>query len=281
MHQMRLPLLILLAALGLAACGAGRVSDADRIATEVALGRSVAQTLTADAGAPATASPAAAPSATPAPPPTAPPAPTPLPASSPTPLPTLEVITPTSPAAPSATPAPPTSAPQPSPTNTPSDLVPLPSETPSPTAVRVAEVVRVPGGSSNGVTGELRLRGLIDEPLAETPVVRGTLALRAVVRDPDAGPDDGDGVLSVSFFVLDPQGNVVYETVEENPAFCLSGGDEPGCALIDVGPGGAWPNGAPVTYGVHQVNMDIAAGADNTRGAFWFTFIDIQPPAGQ
>jgi hypothetical protein len=168
------------------------------------------------------------------------------------------------------------------PTNTPAALVPLPSDTP--TAERVAEVIRVPGGSSNGVTGELRLRGQIDQPAAETPVVRGELSLRAVVRDPDAGPNDGDGVLVVNFFVLDPQGNVVYETGEENPAFCLSGGDEPGCSLIAIGPGDTWPNGNPVSYGVHQINMDIGAGADgvnNDRGAFWFTFVDIQPPAGE
>jgi hypothetical protein len=278
MTLVRYAVLVVLMAFGLAACGAGQVSDADRIATEVARQLAVAQTLTAQAGPPTASSPAIATPTSQVSEPTA----------VTTTLPTLEAMTATqvsptpTPAASRPTVAATTVPPTPTPTNTPGDLVPLPTEIPSPTAVRVAEVVRLPGGSSNGVSGELRLRGLIDQPVAETPVVRGQLAFRAVVRDPAAGPNDGDGVLAVHFFVLDPQGNIVYERVEENPAFCLSGGDAPGCDLIDIGPGGTWPDGAPVTYGVHQINMDIGAGADgvnNDRGAFWFTFVDIQPPA--
>ena len=142
--------------------------------------------------------------------------------------------------------------------------------------------VVLPGGSSGGVTGEVRLRGDIDDATAATPVVRNTFAMRVVVADPEIGLDDGAGVLSVTFSVSDPQGNVVYEITEVNPAYCLSGGNNPGCDLIDISSGGSWPEGAPVSYGIHQINMQIIATGSNADGserrAFWFIFVDLQPP---
>lgn len=251
----------LLLALSLFGCGAARPSEDDQIATRVAVERAVAQTLTAEVvgAARATEAPAGATAA-----PNVEPTPTPALISSP---------------APSAAPLEPTAPP---PSLTPVPTAPPPSFTPVPTARREVLAVVVPGGFSGGVTGEVRLRGGIDDSTAATPVVRDTLAMRAVVSDPEIGPDDGAGVISVAFSVSDPQGNVVYEITEINPAYCLSGGNDPSCELIDISPSGSWPDGAPVSYGIHQINMQITATSSSSdgseRGAFWFIFVDLQPP---
>ena len=178
---------------------------------------------------------------TPAPPP---PADTPIPAPAATAIP---------PAANTPTPAPaPTQAPTPAPT---------------PTRIRIAES-DVDGNdgndflrsSSNSNQGRVvLLPGLDQAEVGDPPTFRDFINLRVEVFDTRAGLVDGAGIESVTFRISEDDGNgdVVYEKRETNPAYCLSGGDEPACAPLDLRTTQKWPSGADITNSTYLATIDI------------------------
>jgi hypothetical protein len=244
----RLTTAIALALAALTGCG-GQSAGQSQQATSVA--QTVAAVLTT--------TPAGAPGATP----TEPPAPTSEPPTEP----------PTEPPAPTSEPPAPTREP-PAPTSEPPTEAPTAtSEPPTPTEVRVVAAVVPFGGSAEGLDGGVLAPGYQAFP----DVFREVLAFRVVVRDLGAGEQDGAGVQSVSYTITrneeDGSASQVYEKTESSPAYCMTGGDDPGCSPIALTPGAVWPNGAPIIDGEYHVEIAVVANNPD-KFAFWnFDFV--------
>lgn len=89
--------------------------------------------------------------------------------------------------------------------------------------------------------------------------------LRIALRVEDLpGDADGDGVTQVKFIVQTQDGNPVYETTEGKAAFCIFGGDNPGCNPWPVTNYQlTWGAGGPaLTDGTYKVRIE-AEGVDS------------------
>jgi hypothetical protein len=232
----------LLTILWLAACGGSNEPTPDRIATRVAEERAVAATLTADAAL--------------------------------TPIPTATVAAPV-PA--TNTPVPPTVAPTAAqPTSTPIIIESLPVD---------------------GKDGNLNLRGSLQRnegrnvllpgftrPEVSNPLIlRDRIALRVEVFDPAQGRSDGDGIESVTFNINDENGNPVHTNREESAPYCLFGGSDPLCtSYFFADHGYRWPNGAPITNGLHETAIIIQpVRGDSAIWVFRFRIEGINSPADE
>ncbi len=199
----------------------------------------------------------------------------------------------TAPEQPAASPtAPATVAPQPAPTNTPP---PLPTATPiqvdisppaTPTPVRIA-ISPVDGddgndylrGSADDNNGRvILLPGFDQSAVEDTPTFRDAINFRVEVFDTRAGLYDGAGIETVTFRIIadDGLGDVVWEKVESNPAFCVFGGDEAGCTAIDLRSGAQWPTpfAGQINNNVYLAQIDIAPTTGEPTQWRWRFFID-------
>jgi len=243
----------LLAALWLAACGGDDEPTPDRIATRVAEDRAVAATLTADAA--LTQIPTAT-SAAPA----------------------VATNTPV-PAAATNTPVPPTVAPT------------LAQPTPTPTPI-IIESLPVDGEDGNlNLRGSLErnegrnvlLPGFARAEVSNPLILRDRIALRVEVFDPAQGRSDGDGIESVTFNINDENGNAVHTNREERAPYCLFGGNDPLCTPFFFADNGYhWPNGAPITNGLHETAIIIQpVRGDPAIWVFRFRIEGIDSPADE
>lgn len=184
---------------------------------------------------------------------------------------TLQAVTPTPPppAADTAIPAPTATAVPPpgdTPTSAPAPTVP-PTPAPTPTRIRIAES-DVDGddgndflrSSSNSNQGRVvLLPGLDQVEVGDLPQFTNFINLRVEVFDTRAGLVDGAGIESVTFRIVEDDGNgdVAWEKIENTPAFCLFGGDEPTCAPLDLRTTQKWPNGVDITNSVYLARIEI------------------------
>lgn len=206
MVRLRFSLLLwLMAALLLAACPAP-TEEPDLVATQVAVERAAAATLTAEAQ-------AQQPTPTSTDAPAATDTPTPVPPTADAPA-----------ATPTATPIPPTATPVP--------------PTPTPTQI-VAVVFPVDGSDGNlALRGSfvqsnegrnVLLPGVPQAQVSDPMIFRQRLPVRVEVFNSALSNEDGDGIANVTFTLNDPNGEDVYERVEETAPFCLWGGNDPNC----------------------------------------------------
>ena len=248
-------------ALALAACSSPATeSEVDQVATQVAVARAVAATLTASA-------PTAGPASATVVPPTA----------TATQEATAALPTATAASEPTAT-AQPTATLAPRPTAT----VPRP---PTPTNTPVAEAADpfVPGvGTPKGLIGKIVLPGY-SGPL-DVPVFHDRIVFKLLVFDPAFGNFDGAGIKSVNIEASDPLGRTVIERREGSWAYCAFGNPQnsPDCeAWLFSKNGFAWPNGTPVCAGSgYSVNMVVETENPANNEANWRFEFAIESPDG-
>jgi hypothetical protein len=258
-------LVLVLAGLLLAACGG---SEPDPIATQVAVERAVAATLTAEAPQPAPTEVALAPTVTLIP--TDAPSPTPSQVAA-EPTATQVPSTPTQ-VPPTATQVPPTATQVP-PTAT--QVPPTPTQVPptatailppSPTPITVA-VLPVDGNDGNQnlvndhpVNGgrNITLPGFAQYEVSNPMVFRQRMVFQAEVRDRNVGHHDGAGIDNVRFTITDNSGQQVHFRQENNAGYCVFGGGEPDCNVWGFAEtGNRWPDGALLSAGIHFATIDI------------------------
>jgi hypothetical protein len=253
------------AALLLAACGG---PTPDRVATRVAEDLAVAATLTASVP---TSAPAAATNtqvlvATDTQVPTA--TDTQVPAATDTPAP---VATDTS---------------APTPTTTPTKIeivVPPPGTTPpsppSPTPILIA-VLPVDGGgddvlnirNSNAVMSgrNVTLPGFSPAEVGQPMVFTDRIVFQVEIHDSNVGTYDGAGIDHVRFTITDDRGRQVHYRQENTPGYCVFGGGEPGCTVLNLAEAGyKWPDGATIYPGTYNVAIDIQPHTGDTVTWFW------------
>jgi len=263
-------LVLVLAVLLLAACGG---SEPDLVATQVAVERAAAATLTAEA-------PTAQPDATEV---AAAPTPTLIPTDAPSPTP-----------APTDAPPPtlvPTDAPLPTaspvvvePAATPTPLPPAsPTPLPSPTPIAIA-VLPVDGSDGNQSLGNdhpikdgrnITLPGFAQYEVSDPMVFRERMVFQVEVRDRSVGPNDGDGIENVRFTITDVRGQQVHYRQENNAGYCVFGGGEPNCNVWGFAETGyRWPDGAMLFPGNYSVVIDITP--QQGEAVSWFWNFDVE-----
>jgi hypothetical protein len=232
-------LLFVAAALLLLACGG---SEAGRIATRVAEDQAVAATLTASA-------------------PTSQPSPTSTP------------IAPTNTAAPL-----PTVTLAPLPTGTPlADTATPPPPTPTPIAIAV---LPVDGGgadtpnirNNNPVKGgrNVTLPGFTPAEAANPMVFHDRIVFRTEVFDANVGTYDGAGIDDVQFAINDDLGQQVHFRQENNAGYCVFGGGEPDCTVLNLAAAHyRWPAGGTIFPVNYSVVMDIKPAHGDTVSWVW------------
>jgi hypothetical protein len=240
----------------LLACGGiSNIATPDLVATEVAVKKAAAATLTAEAPPVVSAT-------------TETTIPTPPPASSPT-----------SPLAAGDTP---TVA---SPTDTP---VPL-TLTPTPTPVAVAPTptpplrvdVPVDGGQSD-LKGQIVIPGFRPDELKGPEfggvIFRDRLVFRVEVYDPKKGSHDGAGIDKVKITITGPHGDTVHERTEGTAGYCVFGGGEPDCNVFDLTTYDRWPeqNHLPLETGLHSVSIEITTKSNKVENWMWSFWIQRQ-----
>lgn len=196
------------------------------------------------------------------------------------------------PALPTATPEPAltnTQAPTVTPTPVQVEISPPATPTappPAPTPVRIA-LSPVDGddgndflrGSANENNGRVVLLPGFDQSAVEdTPTFRDFINFRVEIFDTRAGLYDGAGIARVTFRIVadDGQGDVVWEKVENGPAYCVFGGNDPGCTAIDLRSGAQWPNpfAGRISNNVYLAQIDITPTAGEATQWRWRFFID-------
>ena len=257
-------LVLVSAGLLVAACGG---AQADPVATQVAVERAVAATLTAEAPAPqpspTTVVQAPTPPSTPtdpAPDPTVAPDPT----DAPTPTAILVVVEP--PATQTATP--------------PASPTPLPS--PTPIAIAVLPVDGSDGNRDLGNDHPLKdgrnisLPGFAQYETSDPMVFRERMVFQAEVRDSSVGPNDGDGIQSVRFAITDDRGQEVHVQQENDAGYCVFGGGEPDCNVwVFAETGYRWPDGAMLFPGSYSVVIDITPTQAEAVSWFWSFRVEL------
>lgn len=253
------PLLCVALLVGCGVQQATPIATGDRVATEVALARAVAATLTMGVPTPAV-SPIATASAT-----EELPAPTPVP---PSPLADTPVPLPTE------TPEPP-----PTPTEVPTDI----PEEPLPIAYG-------PGGNSDNVIGgivvpsDARILNYSQDNDLEVSL-KSPLWFRvlAYVPSADGHNKDGAGIKEVRFQIVGPlasgENGIVHEQTEQNAAYCVFGNSEPACPGWDFAANdNKWPGGEQVQFGEnYHVQLNIE-GIDGHNQASWNFNFTIEAP---
>jgi hypothetical protein len=230
-------LIWLMAALLLTACPAP-TEEPDLVATQVAVERAAAATLTAEAQAQQL---------------------------------TTEV-TPTPPDAPDATATPTPATDVPAATSTPTPVPPTAAPTPTPTPTQILAVVFPVDGSdgnldlrgsfvqSNGGRNVL-LPGIPEAQVSNPMIFRVRLPVRVEVFNSALSNEDGDGIANVTFTLNDPNGEDVYERVEETAPFCLWGGNDLNCPAPTFAElNYRWPGrNVPIENGFYQLETMINA----------------------
>ena len=256
-----LPIVVLLfTLLSLTACGTAPTQEPDLIATQVAVERAAAATLTAEA-VPSGAAPTNA-----------------------APRPTVE---------------PTAAAPDPTATSTTSSgaptqvavvvqpvFTPAPVQ-PTPTPTQITAVVFPVDGSdgdkalhgsfvqSNGGRNVI-LPGIEQNQVTNPMIFSDRLPVRVEVFDENVGQQDGDGIVAVDFNISGPSGETVQRTVEERAPYCLWGGNDPACPAPSFAElGYVWPQtGAAIENDFHNATIIITGTNDTSITWFWTFEID-------
>ncbi len=255
MERRKLFIIWTLLALTFAACSSNAATtQPDQVATQVAVARAVAATLTADA--PATVPPSG----------TA----------------TLDLSGATQPANTATSEPPATVPPEPSSTPRPTRTAPRP---PTPTNTPIVEAADpfVPNvGNAKGLNGKVVLPGY-SGPL-DPPVFRDHIVFKLVVFDPAFGKVDGAGIKRVDIKATDPLGRTVIDRQEGSWAYCPFGNaqNSPDCTIWRFSEHNfAWPNGTPVCAGQgYSVNMVVETEDHKKNGANWQLDFAIESPDG-
>jgi hypothetical protein len=227
----------------LAACGG---PTPDVVATRVAQDIAVAATLTARA--PSATPPAPAATATPVPAATE----TPVPAATDTPL-----------LAATDTPA------QPSPT--PLLIAVLPVDGGGGDVLNIRNDNPVKGGRN------VTLPGFSPAQASQPMVFTDRLVFQVQVHDSSVGTADGAGIDHVRFTITDDRGQQVHYRQENTPGYCVFGGGEPDCTVLNFAEAGyKWPDGGTIYPGSYSVAIDIQPHNGDT--VTWEWSFDIQFP---
>ena len=124
-----------------------------------------------------------------------------------------------------------------------STVAPTTQPTREPTPTPPALVILPGGGSGDGMEGLIVTQRDIfftdDDP--QTPVFARQLSLQMVVRVAQAGSRDGSGIDRVEIEVVDEDADTVYTQTENSAGYCLFGGGEPACTLLQLTSGQKWP----------------------------------------
>jgi hypothetical protein len=259
MTRKRMVLILSLAVAGLllVTCGG---SEPDRVATRVAEDLAVAATLTASA-----------------PPPQAPPTSAPV---TPTASESAAAATDTPEAvatnrAPAPTLAPTSTAPAPTPAPTNTEAAAPPTPTPI-----VIAVLPVDGGggdvpnirNNNPVKGgrNITLPGFTPAEASEPMVFRDRMVFQAEVFDANVGTYDGAGIDNVRFTIADDLGRQVHFRQENNAGYCVFGGGEPDCTVLNFADAGyRWPDGESIFPVNYSAIIDIKPQNGDTVSWFW------------
>lgn len=234
-------LMLLLGLVFLAACGAEPGGEPDPVATQVAIERAAAATLTAEALAAAPPAATATPTDTPADPAT----PTPVP-----PTPAVEPPTPT-------------------PTQIEAVVFPVDGSDPDGNQALHGSFIQSNGGRN------LLLPGISQAQVTEPMVFAQRLPVRVQVFDETVGNSDGDGIAAVEFQITGPNGDRVLQSLEETAPYCLWTGNDPACPAPTFAElGYRWPQtGEPIENGSYSATILITA--DDESSAVWFWSFEI------
>jgi hypothetical protein len=162
----------------------------------------------------------------------------------------------------------------------------IPTPPPPPQRVGVP-----PDGGQNGEPGSLKgqiiLPSFSPNDVTNPIVFRDKLAFYVEVYDPSfGGNQDGDGIASVTITVSDENGQV-YERIERTAHYCIFGGGEPDCNVLDLREQNFWPWGdeplnndqwtesdQPISNGSHNVDIFIVKNNEDTEQWIWQFEID-------
>lgn len=103
------------------------------------------------------------------------------------------------------------------------------------------------------------------------------ILLRMIVFDSDFGDSDGDGIKMVEFSVTDQDGNLVYQSTEQNAGFCIFGGGEPDCnPWVIEDTFHKWePGGDRADSGTYELRVTITNEADEVGSWSYELVIDF------
>jgi hypothetical protein len=157
--------------------------------------------------------------------------------------------------------------------------VPPTQPPPTPESTEPSDAIVPVFGDTQGLEGYVTLPGF--SPPAPDPLVFTTeLVFQQVVYDPDEGNADGDGIETVTFAITeDDTGETVHNRTEDAVRYCVFGGGEPDCTVLDFADANfTWPDGLPINNGFHTAEISVDAEDPDKDGASWrFTF-EIQLP---
>jgi hypothetical protein len=155
-------------------------------------------------------------------------------------------------------------------TATPTTSAPTAAPTPTPTQF-LAVVFPVDGSDgnlalrgsfvqSNGGRNVL-LPGVPQSQVSDPMRFRERLPVRVEVFNSDLSTEDGDGIANVNFTLTDPNGETVYERLEETEPYCLWGGNELACPAPSFAElGYRWPgSNVPIENGSYLLQTVISA----------------------
>jgi hypothetical protein len=104
-------------------------------------------------------------------------------------------------------------------------------------------------------------------PGDNTSDVTSALVFQAEASYSNVGSNDGAGIDHVESWIVDLNGNVVYQQTERNVKYCAFGGGDANCDAWDLAQhANKWPSGAPI-YSSDYFLRAVAYAADGTTGA--------------
>jgi len=156
---------------------------------------------------------------------------------------------------------------------------PLVAQAPTPTPP--AFVVLPGGGAGGDYEGEIVTELGMARDVNNTPIFRDRLYFRLEVYD----TPDNRRVERVEFSITQfgEEENVeVYTGVEGSAGYCVFGGGEPNCNVLNIGPGATWPGtNRPIENGDYEVNARLFLQGRNNSDANWDAdFIIANPNLG-
>jgi hypothetical protein len=116
------------------------------------------------------------------------------------------------------------------------------------------------------------------------PAATSQLFFQVRAYDGDFGTHDGDGIDYVDFFFYDPDDDLVYEHRENNAAYCAFSGSHP-CPAWDFAQNDyRWPNGNPIRNGPHTLEVEVQGvnrDIDARQGVLRFNIQSPHLPSAQ
>lgn len=138
--------------------------------------------------------------------------------------------------------------------------------------------VPTPGANAGDLLGLVYAGGTFaysPDDSGTTLTFQDEFALELMVFDPRVGLQNGAGIDSVEYEVYDPDGELVYQDIIREPAYCAPISNR-GCGTIILAPNGRWPEGQLMQNGEYFVDITAYPDDEELQRGNWSLDFEVR-----